>query len=110
MYGRPDAVDMAQVRLQIRAGRKIDLTYRDEHARDTQRVVWPITVGYLDAVRHLVAWCELRGDFRSFRTDRVVAARFLDERYPDRPAALRARWLKSRQSEPPCPPGTERLP
>jgi len=97
MYARQDALDMAQVRLHIRGGRKIDLTYRDEQGRDSRRLVWPITVGYLDTVRLLIAWCELRQDFRSFRTDRVVEAAFLDERYPDRPAALRARWMKTKE-------------
>jgi predicted DNA-binding transcriptional regulator YafY len=42
----------------------------------------------------MLAWCELRGDFRSFRTDRVTAARFLEERYPERPAMLRARYRR----------------
>lgn len=96
-YARVDALDMAQVRLHIRGGRKIDLTYRDEQGRDSRRIVWPITVGYLDTVRLLIAWCELRCDFRSFRTDRVAGADFLDERYPERPAALRARWLKAKE-------------
>jgi predicted DNA-binding transcriptional regulator YafY len=40
----------------------------------------------------VVAWCELRRDFRSFRTDRVTGATFLSERYPERPASLRAKW------------------
>ena len=40
----------------------------------------------------MIAWCELRTDFRSFRTDRVTAADFLEERYPERPATLRARY------------------
>jgi predicted DNA-binding transcriptional regulator YafY len=95
MHATRDALDMARVRLQIRGGRKIDLTYRDEQGRDTRRIVWPVTVGYLDTVRHLIAWCELRSDFRSFRTDRVVAAQFLDDRYPERPSALRARWRRT---------------
>jgi predicted DNA-binding transcriptional regulator YafY len=43
----------------------------------------------------LIAWCELRQDFRSFRTDRVTAAGFLDERYPERPGALRTKWRRS---------------
>ena len=54
-----------------------------------------MTVGYLEIVRHLIAWCELRQDFRSFRTDRVIAAGFLDERYPERPSALRAKWRRT---------------
>src|SRR5882757_6706614 len=91
----PDRLDMAQVRASIRAGRKIALRYRDERNRESERTVWPITVGYLDAVRHMIAWCELRRDFRSFRTDRVVDAIFLEDRYPERPRALREKWRRT---------------
>jgi predicted DNA-binding transcriptional regulator YafY len=49
----------------------------------------------METVRHLIAWCELRQDFRSFRTDRVIAAGFLDERYPERPSTLRAKWQRT---------------
>jgi predicted DNA-binding transcriptional regulator YafY len=90
-----DGLDMARVRAQIHSGRKIALRYRDEQGRESERVVWPVTVGYLETVRHLIAWCELRQDFRSFRTDRVTAAGFLDERYPERPGALRAKWQRT---------------
>jgi predicted DNA-binding transcriptional regulator YafY len=90
-----DNIDMAQVRSQIHAGRKIALRYRDESGRETARTVWPVAVGYLDAVRLLIAWCELRNDFRHFRTDRVVAADFLADRYPERPAALRHKWRQT---------------
>ena len=90
-----DGLDMARVRNQIHAGRKIALRYRDEQGRESERVVWPVTVGYMETVRHLIAWCELRQDFRSFRTDRVTAAGFLDERYPERPSALRAKWRRT---------------
>ena len=86
---------MAPVRTQIHAGRKIALCYRDEQGRETTRTVWPVTVGYLETVRHLIAWCELRQDFRSFRTDRVTAAGLLDERYPERPGTLRTKWRRT---------------
>jgi predicted DNA-binding transcriptional regulator YafY len=49
----------------------------------------------METVRVLVAWCELRRDFRHFRTDRVVDATFLDQRHPERPGALRAKWRKT---------------
>jgi predicted DNA-binding transcriptional regulator YafY len=91
----PDRIDMTKVRAQIHAGRKIALRYRDEHGRDSERVIWPITVGYLDTVRLIAAWCELRKDFRSFRTDRVVDASYLDEKYAERRDVLRARWRQS---------------
>jgi predicted DNA-binding transcriptional regulator YafY len=89
-----DNIDMAAVRQAIRGQRKIALTYRDEQERMTERVIWPFAVGYHEAARLLVAWCELRQAFRSFRTDRVGAARFLDDRFPERPATLRARWRR----------------
>ena len=90
----PDGLDMAQVRRAIHGAKKIKLTYRDEQDRETERTVWPFAVGYHDSVRLMIGWCELRKDFRSFRTDRVDAAEFLEERYPERPAMLRARWRR----------------
>lgn len=92
----PDNIDMAQVRAAIRAGRKVTLAYRDEHDRETRRTIWPFAVGYFETSRLVVAWCELRADFRSFRTDRIAGADFHEERYPDRPASLRARWRRHR--------------
>jgi predicted DNA-binding transcriptional regulator YafY len=95
----PDGLDVAQARASIRQGRKIALAYRDENGRESERKVWPVVIGYLDAARTLIAWCELRRDFRTFRIDRIKSADFLDERYPERPAALRAKWLASVRRE-----------
>ncbi|HUC50517.1 MAG TPA: YafY family protein [Xanthobacteraceae bacterium] len=91
----PDGLDVAQARAWIRFGRKIALIYLDAGNNRTARVIWPIVVGYHEAVRLLIGWCELRNDFRSFRIDRVIGARFMDERYPARPSQLRAKWLAS---------------
>ena len=91
----PDRIDMARTRAHIHEGKKIALSYRDEHGRDSQRTIWPIAIGYHEAVRLLAAWCELRKDFRSFRTDRVVDAVYHDEKYPERRDVLRAKWRHS---------------
>lgn len=99
-----DSLDMSKTRAHIHAGCKIAFAYRDESDRESRRTVWPVAIGYFQAVRLLVAWCELRRDFRNFRTDRVVAAEFLDERYPERPASLRARWQRSLALERRCRP------
>lgn len=93
----PDNIDMPGLRQAIRAGRKIVLTYRDEQGRETGRTVWPFAIGYYETSRLVMAWCEMRQDFRSFRTDRVSGAVFTEERYPDRPASLRARWRRHQQ-------------
>lgn len=94
-----DSIDMGQVRTSIRTGCKIVLDYRDEQGRPTQRTIWPVTVGYMETVRLLIAWCELRKDFRTFRTDRVAGAEFLNERFPERPAVLRTKWRKYMEIE-----------
>jgi predicted DNA-binding transcriptional regulator YafY len=95
----PDNIDMAEVRQAIRSGRKIEFSYQDEQNRLSRRTVWPFAIGYYETTRLLVAWCELRAAFRSFRTDRISAAKFLEDRYPDRPSQLRARWRRLREEE-----------
>src|SRR6476646_8610462 len=97
----PDRIDMVRTRAQIHGGRKITLHYRDEQGRESERTIWPIAIGYHEAVRLVAAWCELRRDFRSFRTDRVIDAVYLDEKYPERRDALRAKWRQSMVWEPP---------
>jgi len=89
-----DGLDIALTRAAIRGGRKIRIRYRDEQSRETERTIWPTMIGYAETVRLLAAWCELRQDFRHFRTDRVVAAEFLDEPCGRRPDELRAHWRK----------------
>ncbi len=91
------------IRAAIHSGHKVLLDYRDEQARATNRTVWPVTIGYLETVRMLVAWCELRQDFRHFRTDRIHAVTVLDERAPERPAVLRAKWRKTCRTPGPTP-------
>jgi predicted DNA-binding transcriptional regulator YafY len=90
---RDDKIDMPRLRTWCRQGRKLALGYRDEAGQVSERTVWPCMVGYMEARRVLVAWCELRDDFRMFRTDRVESTEFLDTRYPGRPAVLRAQWI-----------------
>ncbi|MFC3675387.1 helix-turn-helix transcriptional regulator [Ferrovibrio xuzhouensis] len=89
-----DGLDLALLRLQIRQGRKLAFAYVDANGRASRRVVWPVTLGFLETVRIVAAWCELRQDFRHFRADRISTPEFLDDRYPERPAALRAKWRR----------------
>jgi predicted DNA-binding transcriptional regulator YafY len=87
-----DRVDVARLRAAIREGRKAEIRYRSEDGRETLRVIWPIAVAYFDAQRLIVAWCELRQDFRSFRTDRMLSMTVRDEKYPVRRKVLLKRW------------------
>jgi predicted DNA-binding transcriptional regulator YafY len=91
----PDGLDMARTRASIRESRKIRLAYRDAQGDVSRRIVWPVVIGYFDRASMLAAWCELREDFRHFRTDRVLEAEFLEDRHGCRPGELRARWKRS---------------
>jgi len=98
----PDRLDAGLARAWIRSGRKMAIAYRDAEDRASERVIWPIAIGYLNSARLLVGWCELRCDFRHFRLDRVADAQFLDEKFPERPSVLRAKWLKTLEQSRAC--------
>ncbi len=87
----PDnATPLDDLRAAIRAQTKLAIAYEDQEGRRTERVVWPIQLGFMDRARVLGAWCELRQDFRTFRTDRIASA-VPAGRYPARRADLMRR-------------------
>jgi len=93
-----DAVDVAALRAAIRERRKVWIAYQDEQARPTARVIWPLALGYFEMSRVVVAWCELRGDFRHFRTDRMRKAEVSRQRYPGTRAKLLGQWRGQEQA------------
>lgn len=92
-------LDFGRLREWSRRGRKIAIDYQDAAGAPTRRVVWPFLVGYVATVRVVIAWCELRANFRIFRTDRIAGIDFLDTSYPEHAVVLRRRWLASRVRE-----------
>jgi predicted DNA-binding transcriptional regulator YafY len=88
----PGGVDPAAVRRAIRSETKLALSYRDAAGRFTRRVVWPLVLIYYADNAMLVAWCELRADFRSFRLGRILASAELEARFAGLGDGLRARW------------------
>jgi len=87
-----ERLDTTPIRMAIRNGQKLRLRYRTEAGEESERTVWPVVLGYSEATSLLVAWCELREDFRHFRTDRVVGMEMLVERHGWSHARLRRRW------------------
>ncbi|MCB2135953.1 MAG: YafY family transcriptional regulator [Rhodobacteraceae bacterium] len=53
---------------------KLTLAYRDAEGQPTERTVRPLGLWFWGKVWTLIAWCELRQDFRMFRIDRIAAA------------------------------------
>ncbi|CVI15693.1 Transcriptional regulator, deoR family [Agrobacterium fabacearum CFBP 5771] len=85
-------VDLAAIRDIIRKESKVVMTYRDEKGELTERVIWPFALAFFDLVRVVLAWCETRQDFRSFRADRIESFNPLDKRYPRRRHSLLKDW------------------
>lgn len=92
--------ELSRIRAAIRTERKLMITYRDGNGVDSERTLWPCALGYFDQVRLLVAWCELRQDFRNFRIDRVASLKVLEERYPRRRQSLLREWRQQEGIEP----------
>jgi len=84
------------LRRAIRAGTVVRMQYADAEGRVTERVIWPFAMAFLAEVRVLAAWCQLRGDFRHFRADRVLALEDTGTCYPQQRHQLLKRWREQR--------------
>ena len=83
---------LVRLRQAIRQQRKVHLRYRSLAGQETERTVWPFALSYLHATRIVVAWCELRKDYRAFRTDLIDEAKVLSETYPRHRSTLLREW------------------
>lgn len=84
--------ELPTIRQAIRSERMLDIAYADEHGSTTQRTIWPFALAFYDRVRVVVAWCELRGGYRHFRTDRITTLTVTPDRYSRRRGALLKEW------------------
>jgi len=80
------------VRKALKTGRIFNICYKNEAGKESERRVWPISIGYFDFKRLLLCWCELREDFRAFRADRITKLDVLDEKLPRPREALKRVW------------------
>lgn len=99
LFGKmaPDSISSDDLRRALRENRKVRIRYRDLSDRETERVVWPVLIGYFQYARNLVAYCEMRDDFRHFRTDRMLSLEVLDAHPPRRRAILVREWERSEE-------------
>lgn len=82
----------ALIRHAIRKEYKLQMTYVDEKGEESQRIIWPLALGFFEEIHVIVAWCELRSDFRHFRTDRIIQLTQQTTRYPKRRHILLKKW------------------
>ncbi|MBT4891145.1 MAG: YafY family transcriptional regulator [Rhodospirillales bacterium] len=88
----PPVVSASDLRDTIRAEQKLAFVYTDAEGKKTERVILPIGITYYVEVVTLLAWCELRKDFRNFRLDRIVSCAFLEDYFLGRGEGLRVQW------------------
>ena len=90
-------LDLRLVRQAMREQRKMHILYTNEAGAASERTIWPIMLGFVQSRRFIAGWCELREDFRLFRTDRIMKADFLSDRYLRNRRELVKEWRNQRQ-------------
>lgn len=92
-------IDPSLLRDAIRKELKLRIGYRDDSGQETERVIWPFTIGFFEQHKTVGAWCELREDFRHFRIDRIASLAATGERMPRRRHALLKEWREMMAAE-----------
>jgi predicted DNA-binding transcriptional regulator YafY len=93
----------ASLRRALRGRRLVAFRYRGEEEHESERVVRPLALTAFSEGWFLVAWCNLRDNFRIFRLNRMTQGAVLDETFQDEqgkdlPAFLAQRNVASRDS------------
>ena len=76
-----DGATLQMLREAVAARRVVQIDYADASDTRTERSVRPLACFYWGRVWTLVAWCEARADFRSFRLDRIKQLEVLEDRF-----------------------------
>jgi predicted DNA-binding transcriptional regulator YafY len=96
-FDEGSAQALATLRDAAVARRFVHFDYADAHGAPSSRTVRPLACINWEAAWTLVAWCEHRSAFRSFRLDRMRRLRPLDERFRDEPGRTLADFLREVQ-------------
>ncbi|MBB3568398.1 YafY family protein [Rhizobium sp. BK491] len=99
------AIDLSLVRRAIRDEEKLDLAYRDELGRATERIIRPIALIYYAETANIVAWCELRQAIRNFRSDRIEGCEATGLWFKGEGDGLRQIWVNGWQINTPAAAG-----
>ncbi|QNM95966.1 helix-turn-helix transcriptional regulator [Chitinimonas koreensis] len=99
-------VSFAPLREAIDSRRVVELDYRKPGLPGETRRVQPLALLFWGAHWTLAAWCELRGDHRHFRLDRIEALRTLDERFDPLPERSLRAWMQAAGAPPDAFDGT----
>jgi predicted DNA-binding transcriptional regulator YafY len=76
---------LGELRAAIADKRKLRLEYVRRDGAPSARTVRPLCLSFWGHAWSLTAYCELRGDFRHFRLDRIVSLEVIEETFDDEP-------------------------
>ncbi|AWP23586.1 MAG: YafY family protein [Gammaproteobacteria bacterium] len=93
---------LGALREAIRHERKLKIRYVNLAGVETERVIWPVALAFFEGVQLVAAWCELRGDFRHFRADRIARLETTGATYPRPRRELARLWEQQREARNPA--------
>lgn len=79
--GKRASRHLGPLRRAVNRHKKLGFCYRDERGNESERTVRPLGLYFWGQSWTLAAYCELRTDFRNFRTDRITHLRETDESF-----------------------------
>lgn len=89
---------MPSIRKAIRSRQKLQITYADDKAARTERVIRPLQMEYWGRVWTAACWCELRKDFRVFRIDRIRDLKVMAELFVEEQGKSLADFIATQRS------------
>lgn len=92
LYNLQIANPLADIRRAMREERQIQLGYRDKQGQVTERMVYPVALGYFENHQSLVAFCSMRQDYRTFRVDGMQSVVVTSDALPEPRRTLFHRW------------------
>jgi predicted DNA-binding transcriptional regulator YafY len=94
-----DIAGLDLIRSALNSRHVLELGYTREDGATSTRTIRPLALYYWPPHWLLAAWCELRQDFRSFRTDRIVEAKIGAATFVDAPGKTFEDFLRSIPNE-----------
>jgi predicted DNA-binding transcriptional regulator YafY len=69
------------IREAIRARQRVNIAYTRADTQESNRITEPLGLIFWGKVWTLVAWCQLRNDYRTFRLDRIKSLDIMDDKF-----------------------------
>lgn len=103
LHQAPEQPWLPLLREALRNHQSVAIVYESLKGERTERTIRPLGLSCFSRVWLVSAWCELREDFRDFRTDLIAQAQLTGEQFEDEPGQTLADYAARRRGlvEPP---------